>query len=132
MYNIDSRSLSQASIIAVLPVHPEAGLNDLNFDNSMFELELAKLEEEKRQNQRENEINSSIRCLTTNFYLCFVFFVFFIMSPFINEMVVVVLWAFSKVVVPVIATVSNFVKLQTLMTEMFLSCKSKVSGLAKW
>jgi hypothetical protein len=97
----------------------------------MFELELAQLEEAKRQNQRENEINSAIRCLATNFYLSFVFLVFFITSPYLNEMVVVVVWAFSKVVVPVIATVSNFVKLQTLVTEMFLSCKSKVSGLPK-
>jgi hypothetical protein len=35
------------------------------------------------------------------------------MSPFINEMVVVVVWAFSKAVVPVIATISNFVKIHT-------------------
>ncbi len=98
----------------------------------MFELELVQKEEAKRQLQRDNEINSAIRCLTTNFCLCFVFLVFFIMSPFLNEMVVVVVWAFSKAVVPVIATISNFVKLQTLMTEMFISFKSKVSGLAKW
>ncbi len=54
------------------------------------------------------------------------------MSPFVNEMVVVVVWAFSKAVVPVIATISNFVKIHTLMTEIFLSFKSKVSGLVKW
>jgi hypothetical protein len=98
----------------------------------MFELKLAHQEEAKRQLQRENEINSAIRCLTTNFYLCFIFLVFFIMSPFVNEMVVVVVWAFSKAVVPVIATISNFVKIHTLMAEMFLSFKSKVSGLVKW
>ncbi len=132
IYIIDSRSLSQNSVIADPSVHPEAGLKDLNFENSMFELELARQEEAKRQLQRDNEINSAIRSLTTNFYLSFVFLVFFIMSPFVNEMVVVVVWAFSKVIVPIIATVSNFVKLQTLMTEMFLSCKSKVLRLVKW
>ncbi len=75
MYNIDSRPCSQDSIIANPSTHPDACLNDLNFDNSMFELKLAHQEEAKQQLQRENEINSAIRCLTTNFYLCFLYHV---------------------------------------------------------
>jgi hypothetical protein len=132
IYIIDSRSLSQNFVIAKPSVHPEAGLKDLNFENSLFELELAQQEEAKQQLQRDNEINSAIRSLTTNFYLSFVFLIFFIMSPYVNEMVVVVVWAFSKVIVPIIATVSNFLKIHTLMAEMFLSCKNKVSRLVKW
>ena len=93
--------------------------------NSMFinfELEMAQLEAAKKEQQRENEINSAIRSLSTNLIISFVFFGFTFLWPFFSELFVVTTLAMLKVLIPVIATVSNFVIIQNVLLESFQNC----------
>ena len=60
-----------------------------NFTQLGFELEMAQLEAAKREQQRENEINSATQSLSTNLIVSFVFLGFTIISPFFNELLLV-------------------------------------------
>jgi hypothetical protein len=93
-----------------------------------FEFEMIHNEEAKLQLQRENEINASIRCLTTNLFLCSVFITLILLMSVLNQTIVVVAMALLKALVPIIATVSNFVKIHTLLTETFLNLKKRLVG----
>ena len=88
-----------------------------------FELEMARLEETKKQQQRENEIASAIRCLATNFLLCFAFLTFYLLMAFFNKTLTAIALSLFKTLVPVIATISNFVKIHSLLQERFQNLK---------
>jgi hypothetical protein len=96
-----------------------------NSDNLSVELELMRQDQEMKQHQRENEINTAIRCLTTNLIICFVFIICVPLELELNCTLALGLAALLKVFVPIIATASNFVKINTLMIETFSSFKSK-------
>jgi hypothetical protein len=125
----ESSSSSQQSVVT----HPSNDQTppDRNTDTETvsLELELIRQEEARKQLQRENEINAAVRCLTTNLILYLVFFVLFLFAQVLNETVVVVALAtLLKAIVPIIATIANFVKISTLLSETFLSLKNKLSG----
>ena len=82
-----------------------------------FELEMAQLEAAKKEQQRENEINSAIQSLSTNLIINFVFLGFTFLLPFISDLFVVIALALLKVLIPVIATASNFAIIQKLLLE---------------
>lgn len=82
-----------------------------------FELEMAQLEAAKKEEQRENEINSAIQSLSINLIINFVFLGFTFLLPFFSELFVVIALALLKVLIPVIGTASNFAIIQKLLLE---------------
>ena len=93
-----------------------------NFTQLGFELEMAQLEAAKREQQRENEINSAIRSLSTNLIVSFMFLGFTVIWPFINELLLVTVLSVLKVLIPVIAVASNFVIIHSLLLERVQNC----------
>ena len=93
-----------------------------NFTQLGFELEMAQLEAAKREQQRENEINSATQSLSTNLIVSFVFLGFTIISPFFNELLLVTVLSLLKVLIPVIAVASNFVIIHSLLLERVQNC----------
>ena len=80
-----------------------------------IEAEMAWLEAAKKEQQRENEINSAIRSLSTNLIISLVFLCFTFLWSFFSELFVVIALGLLKVLIPVVATASNFVKIHSLM-----------------
>ena len=93
-----------------------------NFTQLGFELEMAQLEAAKREQQRENEINSAIRSLSTNLIVSFMFLGFAVIWPFFNELLLVTVLSVLKVLIPVIAVASNFVIIHSLLLERVQNC----------
>ena len=87
-----------------------------------FELEMAQLEAAKKEQQRENEINSAIQSLSTNLIINFVFLGFTFLWPFFGELFAIIALSLLKVLIPVIATASNFVIIQNLFLERLENC----------
>jgi len=95
-----------------------------NLQTLPLELEMIRQEETKRQVKRQSEIDAAVRCLTTNLLLFSAFFIFIYLEPMLNSMFVMVMTALMKAHIPIIATVSNFVKIHTLLIETFIKCKN--------
>ena len=95
---------------------------DRRCDSRDQELEMERLEAAKKEQQRINEINSAIRSLSTNLIISFVFLGFTFLWPLFNELFLVIALVLLKVLIPVIATASNFVIIHRLLLEQFKSC----------
>ncbi len=120
----DGWSTTEPSVTFEHTINQCANENPLDCNNAAFEAEMMHLEEMKLQNQRENEINAAIRCLATNLVLCMAFILVTLAASTLNQIQVVVITSLLKTFVPIIATISNFVKIHTLLMETFLNCKN--------
>ncbi len=118
----------QPSVTFEHTLNQPADENELYCNNAAAEADMMRHEEEKQQQQREKEINAAIRCLTTNFCLCLVFFILSLSMSVLNQIQVVALTALCRSFVPIVATISNFVKIHTLLMETFINWKLKVSA----
>jgi hypothetical protein len=106
---------------------PIAG-NELDPNISALEADMVRLEEAKLRQQRANEINTAIRCLTTNLYLCLILIVGLVLASVLSQLQALAVTALLKTFVPIFATISNFVKIHTLVIETFLDCKNKLTS----
>jgi hypothetical protein len=120
-------STTEPSVTFEPTINQSANLNELDCNNSDFVADMMHHEEAKLQKQRENEINAAIRCLATNLVLCSAFIICSLLASAMNQMQIVVVMTLLKTVVPIVATISNFVKIHTLLIETCINCKDKVS-----
>jgi hypothetical protein len=85
---------------------------------------LKKLEAAKKLSQNEAEINAAIRSLKTNLILCLTLIFIFILLPALNPTFGIIIVSLMKGFIPILTTISNFGKIQTLI-------RSNLSNLAK-
>jgi len=85
---------------------------------------LKKLEAVKKRSQNEAEINAAIRSLKTNLILCLMLIFIFILLPTLNPTFGIIIVSLMKGFIPILTTISNFGKIQTLIW-------SNLSNLAK-
>jgi len=123
----DGSSTTEPSLTFEPTINQSANLNELDYNNSDFVADMMHQEEAKLQKQRENEINAAIRCLTTNLILCSAFIICSLLASAMNQMQIVVVMTLLRAFVPIVATISNFVKIHTLLIETCINCKDKVS-----
>ncbi len=126
----DGHSLptTQPSIILDHRINVAVGENELECNNAALEADMMRQQEAKQQQQRENEINTAIRSLTTNLYLCLIFISVFLLTPVLNQLQEAIVTSLLKTFAPVLSTISNFVKIHTLVIETFVNCKNKVAA----
>ncbi len=121
-----SLSTTQPSIILAPAINVAVGENELGC--SALEADMMRQEEAKLQQQRENEINTAIRSLTTNLYLCLIFISVFLLTPVLNQLQEAIVTSLLKTFAPVLSTISNFVKIHTLVIKSFINYKNKVAA----
>jgi hypothetical protein len=85
---------------------------------------LKKLEAAKKLSQNEAEINAAIRSLKTNLILFVMLIFIFILLPALNPTFGIIIVSLMKGFIPILTTISNFGKIQTLIW-------SNLSNLAK-
>ncbi len=127
-YNIDTRSTEEPAVTFSPMTNQPIAENELDPNISALEADMARLEEAKLRQQRANEINTAIRCLTTNLYLCLILIVGLVLASVLSQLQTLAVTALLKTFVPILATISNFVKIHTLVIETFLDYKNKLTS----